>query len=113
MQSFRHGLGEVSQASIIDFLPLTTTAKPETKKSLPVALFRCVRKAFLAAVIPRIFSIFFRYSQPILIKESIRYVVADSLGTENHRGYWLIVSAMGIYVGLAVRDICLLCFVTS
>ena len=65
---------------------------------------KCVKKPFFAAVIPRLFLIFFRYSQPILIKESIRYVVANPVGAESSHGYWLVVSAVGIYVGLAVRS---------
>ena len=64
---------------------------------------KCISNSFLAAIIPRLFLIIFRYSQPILIKESIRYVGAYPAGSESSRGYWLVVSAVGIYVGLAVR----------
>ncbi|KAF7587664.1 hypothetical protein BBP40_006894 [Aspergillus hancockii] len=79
-------------------------AKPETKKSLPIALMRCLWKPFLAAVMPRLFLILFRYSQPTLIKECIRYAVAYPAGAESSHGYWLIVSAVFIYVSLAVRS---------
>jgi ATP-binding cassette subfamily C (CFTR/MRP) protein 1 len=76
---------------------------PETKKTLPLALMNCVKRPFLAPIFPRLSLIVFRYSQPILIKESIRYATGYQDGAENSRGYWLIVSAVGIYVGLAVR----------
>lgn len=52
---------------------------------------------------PRLFLIVFRYSQPLLIKRSIKYVTTASAGTSSTYGYWLIVSAVAIYVGLAVR----------
>ncbi|KAL3428462.1 ABC transporter [Phlyctema vagabunda] len=81
---------------------LTEIARPETKKTLPLALMRCVKIPFIAAVIPRLFLIIFRYSQPIIIKESIKYVVIDPAEVNANRGYWLVVSAVGVYVGLAI-----------
>lgn len=86
------------------FLPcfLTNTAKPEMKMSLPLALMRCLKQPFLAAIVPRLFLIFFRYSQPILIRESIRYVVAYPTNPESSQGFWLVLSAVAVYVGLAV-----------
>ncbi|PQE27279.1 ABC transporter protein [Rutstroemia sp. NJR-2017a WRK4] len=80
----------------------STRARPETMKTLPLALLRCEKKAFVAAIMPRLFLIFFRYSQPVLIKESIRYVMTYPTDMESSRGYWLVVSAVGIYVGLAL-----------
>ncbi|KAI9643325.1 hypothetical protein NHQ30_007944 [Ciborinia camelliae] len=77
--------------------------KPETKKSLPLGLIKCLKTPFLAAVLPRLFLIAFRYSQPILIKESIRYIETYPTGAERNYGVWLIISASTIYVGLAVR----------
>ncbi|THV47959.1 hypothetical protein BGAL_0277g00120 [Botrytis galanthina] len=77
-------------------------AKPETKYSLPFALMKCLKYPFLAAVIPRLFLIAFRYSQSLLIKESIKYVMAYSIEEESSRGFWLVVSAVAIYVGLAL-----------
>lgn len=88
----------------LTILFLTRLAKPETKKSLPIALMRCLWKPFLAAVIPRLFLILFRYSQPTLIKECIRYAVAYPAGAESSHGYWLVVLAVFIYVSLAVRS---------
>ncbi|KAE8384470.1 P-loop containing nucleoside triphosphate hydrolase protein [Aspergillus alliaceus] len=77
-------------------------AKPETKKSLPIALMRCLWKPFLAAVIPRLFLILFRYSQPTLIKECIRFAVAYPAGAESSHGFWLVISAVFIYISLAL-----------
>jgi hypothetical protein len=70
--------------------------------SLPLALMKCLKQPFLAAIMPRLFLIVFRYSQPILIRESIRYVVAYPPKTESSQGFWLVLSAVAVYVGLAV-----------
>ena len=83
---------------------LTSLAKPETKKALPLALMRCLKRPFLLAVIPRLFLICFRYSQPILIRKAIRYVVVLSADPGGSRGFWLIISAVVVYVGLAVSS---------
>ncbi|KAL2070754.1 hypothetical protein VTL71DRAFT_13780 [Oculimacula yallundae] len=74
----------------------------ETLCSLPYALIRCVKRQFLAAIMPRMFLTGFRYSQPILIQRSIRYVVANHGSAESSDGYWLLVSALAIYTGLAI-----------
>ncbi|KAI1179905.1 putative ABC transporter [Nemania sp. FL0916] len=76
--------------------------EPETKRTLPLALLKALRRPFLVAVIPRLFLIVFRYSQPILIRESIRYVTAYPSDTESNRAFWLIVSAVTVYIGLAI-----------
>ena len=72
--------------------------------SLPLALLRCIRRPFAAPFLPRLFLVLFRYSQPALIRESIRFVTAtdSALADIETRGYWLVVSAVTIYVGLAV-----------
>ena len=93
----------VRNSAILVFACLMRLATPETKKTLPLALFNYLRRPFVAAIIPRLFLLGFRYSQPILIKESIRYVVASPTGTGSSRGSGLVVSAMIIYIGLAVR----------
>ncbi|KAF8851871.1 putative ABC transporter [Acephala macrosclerotiorum] len=77
-------------------------AKPETRRTLPLALFKCIKRPFIAAVVPRLFLIIFRYSQPVLIKESIRFVLTSSARADGNRGYWLIISAIAVYVGLAI-----------
>ncbi|KAI1756695.1 putative ABC transporter [Xylaria castorea] len=77
-------------------------AMPETRKTLPLALMKCLQTPFLAAAIPRLFLIVFRYAQPSLIKGSIKYAVASSVTLESYYGFWLIVSSIIIYVGLAL-----------
>lgn len=72
--------------------------------SLPLALMKCLKQPFLAAIVPRLFLIVFRYSQPILIRESIRYVEAYPTETEYNQGFWLVLSAVTVYVGLAVSS---------
>ncbi len=72
---------------------------------MPWALLRCVRWRFAAPVVPRLLVILFRYSQPGLIRRAIQLVATDNLASgdgSRTRGYWLVVSAMIIYVGLAV-----------
>ncbi|KAL2159582.1 hypothetical protein VTH06DRAFT_2151 [Thermothelomyces fergusii] len=79
-------------------------ARPESKTTLPLALLRCIRRPFVAPIIPRLFLILFRYSQPALIRQSIQFVadgVSSAVGVEA-RGYWLVFSAVVIYIGLAV-----------
>ncbi|KAI0189383.1 putative ABC transporter [Xylaria flabelliformis] len=77
-------------------------AMPETNKTLPLALLKCLQMPFLAAAAPRLFLIVFRYAQPSLIKESIKYAAASSVTLESDHGFWLIVSSIIIYVGLAL-----------
>ena len=81
---------------------LTKLAKPESKITLPLTLLGCVKQPLLVAGIPRLFLISFRYSQPQLIKQSIRFVMTDPADTGRKYGYWLVMSAVAIYVGLAV-----------
>ena len=103
MQYFERGLSEVSQnLETLVFLPLTRLVKPDAKRTLPLALMKCVKEPFFAAAISRLFLIVFRYTQPTLIKESIKYVVEYPAGAQSSDGYWLVVSAIGIYFGLAV-----------
>ncbi len=61
-------------------------------------------RPFVAPILPRLFLILFRYSQPALIRKSIKFVTAtsSSLADLETRGYWLVASAVTIYVGLAV-----------
>ena len=68
------------------------------------ALFRIFRKSLLLNAIPRLMGIVFRYSQPILINSTIRYI-SDPV-TENDEakasGFQLILAAFIIYVGSGV-----------
>ncbi|TVY42741.1 ABC transporter [Lachnellula subtilissima] len=91
---------EVTRKAILQIW--SQRARPETRKTLPLALLKAVKKPFLVAVVPRLFLIAFRYSQPTLIKRSIRYVLTYSAGAQSNRGYWLVVSAAIVYVGLAI-----------
>ncbi|AEO64833.1 uncharacterized protein THITE_2142635 [Thermothielavioides terrestris NRRL 8126] len=77
-------------------------ARPETRMALPLTLLRSIRRLFVAPVMPRLFLILFRYSQPALIRKSIQFVSETSLAGSEMRGYWLVCSAVTIYLGLAV-----------
>ncbi|KAI3324742.1 hypothetical protein HD806DRAFT_54057 [Xylariaceae sp. AK1471] len=65
-------------------------------------MMKSLNKPFLNAVLPRLFLIVFRYSQPALIKESIKYVVTYPSDVDLNYGSWLVISAVAIYVGLAI-----------
>ncbi|PYI35295.1 putative ABC transporter [Aspergillus indologenus CBS 114.80] len=90
----------ITRQSILD--TWSQRVKPETKRTLPMALYQCLKRPFLVAVVPRLFLLAFRYSQPILIKECIRYVNSGFTGSGSGRGAVLIVSALAIYGGLAL-----------
>ncbi|KAH3540206.1 hypothetical protein KXV64_006099 [Aspergillus fumigatus] len=77
-------------------------AKPETKKSLPVALMECLWRPFLDAGFSRLILIVCRYSQPILIKECIIYAAAYPASAESNHGFWLVLAAVFIYGSLAL-----------
>ncbi|KAK6853983.1 hypothetical protein PG995_010795 [Apiospora arundinis] len=76
--------------------------RPETSKSLPLAIMLCLKKPFLDAVLPRFLLIIFRYSQPALISQSIKYVSASPAAPGGDYGYWIIISAVTIYTGLGL-----------
>ncbi|KAM3441709.1 hypothetical protein MY4824_001487 [Beauveria thailandica] len=80
-------------------------AIPDTKWSLPLALMACLKPQFYHAVLPRLFLIVFRYSQPTLIASSIRFVEQDSTATSSDDGFWLVISALVIYLGLALSTV--------
>ncbi|PMD48812.1 putative ATP-binding cassette transporter [Hyaloscypha variabilis F] len=78
-------------------------AKPERTTTLPYVLLKCFKGPVAAAILPRLFLIVFRYSQPVLINISVRYI--DNARKESgstEEGRWLIVGALVVYVGLAV-----------
>ncbi|KAI5920739.1 putative ABC transporter [Camillea tinctor] len=77
-------------------------AKPETEMTLPRALLKSLRPQFLAPILPRLFLIVFRYAQPNLIKQSVKYVTASPESVPYSYGYWLTITTVVIYVGLAV-----------
>ena len=85
-------------------------AKPEPKEgsegggALLWALFGFFKGSLLLNAIPRLILIAFRYSQPILINSTIRYVTEPVTEIEEPdvTGYHLILAAFIIYVGSAV-----------
>ncbi|EHK26510.1 uncharacterized protein TRIVIDRAFT_188797 [Trichoderma virens Gv29-8] len=79
-------------------------AQPEKRINLSLTLLKCVKKPFLVAIIPRLFLIGFKYSQPRLIRQCIFFVGADSSAKDTSYGYWIVVSAIVIYIGIAVSS---------
>ncbi|RFU26545.1 hypothetical protein B7463_g9807, partial [Scytalidium lignicola] len=77
-------------------------SKPETKWTLPYTLYQSIKQPFLAAILPRLFLTASRYSQPILMRKSIRYVTTSRASDERPVGYWIIVAAVAVYGGLAI-----------
>ncbi|KAH8812816.1 putative multidrug resistance protein [Xylogone sp. PMI_703] len=86
------------------------TAKLEPKEgssdggALLWAMFLFLKGSLFINTIPRLIMIVFRYSQPILINNTIRYVTEPMNETEgrNDTGYHLVLAAFVIYVGLGV-----------
>lgn len=101
----KHGLSNVSHhLQKTQLLILTQyTVKLTRNNILPLSLIQSLKKPFFAPVMPRLFLIAFRYSQPILIREIIRYAAAPHTEPDNNRRSWLVLSAVTIYTGLAVR----------
>ncbi|KAL7797360.1 ABC transporter type 1, transmembrane domain-containing protein [Trichoderma ceciliae] len=74
-------------------------AKPETILALPKVLLRCLAGPFVSATLPRLGLVTFRCSQPILIKQAVRFVQGYTKGNDENVGYWLIVAAVVVYLG--------------
>ena len=70
--------------------------------TLVCTLFRCMWTPFLQVIPYRLLLIVFKYSQPILIKQAIRYV---SGGQRVGIGTQVAIATPIIYVGLAVSVI--------
>ncbi|KAK3336055.1 ABC transporter type 1, transmembrane domain-containing protein [Cercophora scortea] len=68
--------------------------------SLPLVLGKCFLWPFLSLVVPRLCLLGFRYSQPLLISRAIVFV--KSANTERGNGYYVILEAIFVYVGLAI-----------
>lgn len=52
---------------------------------------------------PRLFLIVFRYGQPLLIRQLIRFVSQPPThGNNVTEGFWILASAFFVYTGLAV-----------
>ncbi|KAK3388850.1 ABC transporter type 1, transmembrane domain-containing protein [Sordaria brevicollis] len=65
-----------------------------------LVLLRGLHAPFLTVIVPRLFVICFRYSQPALIRYTIEYV--QSPETDEDRGYLIVFVAAIIYIGLAL-----------
>ncbi|KAI1383398.1 ABC transporter [Hypoxylon trugodes] len=77
-------------------------ARPETSMTLPKVLLACLKKPFSLAIPARLFLTFFRYSQPIIIRQAIVYVTGTALRDQTWTGHGLVITAIVIYVGLAI-----------
>ncbi|KAG4437815.1 hypothetical protein IFR05_006702 [Cadophora sp. M221] len=82
------------------FLAWDQRAKPESRSTLPLVLLRCLSMPFMAAILPRLSLIMFRYSQTVLIGLTIRFV--KNADGDQGDGYWLVLGALAVYLGLAI-----------
>ncbi|KAI0381939.1 ABC transporter [Hypomontagnella monticulosa] len=77
-------------------------SKPEDKMTLPKVLFASLVKPFMLVIPARLFLTLFRYSQPIIIRHAIIYVSSESLRSNTWTGHGLVITAVVVYVGLAI-----------
>ncbi|KAL6862008.1 P-loop containing nucleoside triphosphate hydrolase protein [Trichoderma novae-zelandiae] len=77
-------------------------AKPIGKLTLPKVLVATTLSHFLAPILPRLSLILFRYSQPVLIRNVIRYLDESMNENSPKRDYTVVVMAIVVYVGLAI-----------
>ncbi|KAF3769045.1 putative ABC transporter [Cryphonectria parasitica EP155] len=76
--------------------------------TLPLVLVRCLQRPFRAAIVPRLCLVIFRFAQPVLIQQSIRFVSQSHDEEEvgvRVRGYWILVAAFFVYTGLAFSTV--------
>lgn len=52
--------------------------------------------------------IVFRFAQPLLISQAIRFVTRASAADDEFGAYWLVIEAAAVYIGMAVSIICVL-----
>ncbi|KAI0846774.1 P-loop containing nucleoside triphosphate hydrolase protein [Daldinia vernicosa] len=76
--------------------------RPESRMTLPKVLFVSLKRPFLLAIPPRLFLTLFRYSQPIIIRQSIQYVTSNKPSNQTWTAHSLITAAVVVYVGLAI-----------
>ncbi|KAF3061093.1 Multidrug resistance-associated protein 1 [Daldinia childiae] len=76
--------------------------RPESSMTLPNVLFVSLKRPFLLAIPPRLFLTLFRYSQPIIIRQSIQYVTRNKPSNQTWTAHSLITAAVVVYVGLAI-----------
>lgn len=77
-------------------------SRPENKMTLPKVLLASLIKPFILAIPARLFLTLFRYSQPIIIRHAILYVSSDNLRDDTWTGHGLVITAVVVYVGLAI-----------
>ena len=82
----------------------TNPEKPESKKTLPMALARCLSAQLTPPILPRLVLIFCRYGQAVLIGRAVRYVTVDRDRASSCTAYTLIAGAMVVYLGMTVRQ---------
>jgi ATP-binding cassette subfamily C (CFTR/MRP) protein 1 len=70
--------------------------------TLPRVVLHALLRPFLSAIMPRLFLIVFRYSQPLLLKESIRFVISPIARDADSQGFTIVCAAIAVYSGLAV-----------
>ena len=78
----------------------------ESKLALLWALFGLFKGSLLFNAIPRLMLITFRFSQPVLIINTVEYVMKPVTEAEKHdnTGYHLIFATFIIYVGYGVSN---------
>lgn len=78
--------------------------KPESLMTLPRVLLRTLLGPFLGAILPRLFLTVFKYSQPLLIRQTIRFLVNShsKVGLGPEEGSNIIMASIIVYSGLAV-----------
>ncbi|PSR92117.1 P-loop containing nucleoside triphosphate hydrolase protein [Coniella lustricola] len=80
--------------------------KPENTLTLPLVLLRCLQRPFRAAILPRLFLTLFRYAQPVLIQQTIRFVSRPSDHVNDEvDGFWILFAAFCIYSGIALSTV--------
>jgi hypothetical protein len=78
--------------------------KLSKKLMLPRALVASMRPQFFAPVLPRLSLIVFRYAQPVLIRNAVRYLSSPVERASPRTGYSVILMAVVVYAGLAVSS---------
>lgn len=96
--------GQYPRSELWKILCLTTQAvKPENSMTLPRALLYTLRRPFIGAFLPQLCFIVFKYSQPLLIREAVRFLSMSKIEEKSADGFNIVAAAVVIYAGLAVR----------
>lgn len=77
--------------------------------TLFLALLRCLAVPVMCTVPFRLLVLLFQYAQPALIRQTIVFVTQNKTKeTSSAIGFWIIVTACFVYIGLAVSSLRLL-----